>query len=83
MGMSKAIIAPRLPPIEDVVRHGENGIMFQQLDKDSLKSAVMTLVQDKQFRETLGRNARELVEKKHLWRHISVNLSKCTNLHSW
>ena len=67
MAMGKAIVAPRVPPIEEVIRHGETGLLFEPHDEHSFRSAVERVVADAAFRERLGRNARELLLREHTW----------------
>lgn len=67
MSMGRAVIAPRVPAIEEVVRHGETGLLFEPGSADSLRGAVELLMRDDGLRLSLGRNARECVLAHHTW----------------
>ncbi len=67
MAMGKAVIAPRVPAIEEVVEHGHTGLLFEKGNTASLRKAIESLVEDDDLRKKLGRNAREYVLKNHTW----------------
>lgn len=69
MAMGKAVVAPRVPPIEEVVRDGETGVLFTPGDLGSLRDALRSVIRDAELRERLGRNAREYVARHHTWAH--------------
>ena len=69
MAMGKPVIAPDTRPIAQVIRHGENGFLFKVGDKDSLKRALVYLLQNKQKRTELGETARKTVCEAHTWGH--------------
>lgn len=68
MAMAKPVIAPRLEPIERVLKHGENGILFEQDDEESLKQAIMGLMETEGERAKLASAALESVVGKYTWR---------------
>ncbi len=67
MAMGKAIVAPRVPPIEEILDDGETAVFFDPDDFDSLKRAVRRIVEDRSLRERLGCSARALLEQRHTW----------------
>jgi glycosyltransferase involved in cell wall biosynthesis len=67
MGQSKAVLAPRLEPIEMVVRDGLNGLLFDSDSAASLGSQMERLIADPGLRNALGAQARADVLEKHTW----------------
>lgn len=67
MAMKKPVIAPRLKPIEEIITHKHNGILFAKDNMDELKENIIDVIKDKDYRETLGANARQTVLNKHTW----------------
>ncbi|MCG8667892.1 MAG: glycosyltransferase family 4 protein [Pseudomonadales bacterium] len=69
MIMGKATVAPRLEPIEFIVKDGEQAKLFEQGNQASFIDAVMELVKDKDKQVKIGQDARKLTQEKHLWSH--------------
>jgi glycosyltransferase involved in cell wall biosynthesis len=69
MGCSKAVIAPKRGPIQEILVHGINGWLFEPLDSGSLLRGVETLYHDPSLRRLLGERARETVVQNHTWDH--------------
>jgi glycosyltransferase involved in cell wall biosynthesis len=67
MAMGKPVVGPRLGPLEDGIRDGETGILFERLDASGLESALATLLRDGSRRRLMGRRAREHVLASHTW----------------
>ena len=53
----KAVIAPRLAAIEEMIVDEENGILFQPGNSDELSEKIIKLYQDKDLRKKLKKNA--------------------------
>lgn len=67
MALGKAIIAPDLPPIRDVVADGETGIVIRPAHAGDLSAALERLMNDADLRKRLGDNARQYVLNAHTW----------------
>ena len=67
MAMGKAVIAPRVSAVEEVVRHEETGLLFEPGKIDSLCEALERVISDAELRQSVGRNAREYVMRHHTW----------------
>lgn len=67
MAMGKAVVVPKLGPLQDVIRDRENGILFKKSDRQELKNALMLLIDDKKYRESVGKKARESIFENHTW----------------
>ncbi len=62
-----AVIAPRVPAAESVLRHGENALLFEPDDAGSLAEALRRLLSSPQEAKALGRAGRELA-RGYTWR---------------
>lgn len=69
MAMAKAVIAPRVAPVCDVVEDGVQARLFDLGDRDSLKDAILALCDDPSARSALGTAARDKVVSAHTWEH--------------
>jgi glycosyltransferase involved in cell wall biosynthesis len=67
MAMGKPVVGPRLGPLEDGIKDGETGILFERLDASALESALATLLRDESRRRLMGQRAREHVLASHTW----------------
>jgi glycosyltransferase involved in cell wall biosynthesis len=67
MAMGKAVIAPRVPAIEEVIHHEETGLLFTPGDQRAFRDAMERLIRDAELRGRLGANAREHVLRHHTW----------------
>ncbi len=67
MAMEKAIIAPNMQNIRDLIKDGYNGILFKPNNKTDLSQKLFTLIKDEKLRKTLGKHARETVENYFTW----------------
>lgn len=67
MGMGKAVIAPDLLPIRDIIEDGTDGLIVQRGDPHSLRQALSLLVSNHALRLELGARARQKVVDKHTW----------------
>ncbi len=67
MLQGKAVVAPRLEPIEEIVQHGITGILFERLNLDAFVSAILGLLQSTEYRQTIGEKAQEYVLSERTW----------------
>jgi glycosyltransferase involved in cell wall biosynthesis len=74
MAMKKAVVAPSLDPITDVIRHQENGMIFPAGDFVSMERSLLSLIREEALREKLGKNARREIQEKHTWRRKTETL---------
>ena len=68
MAMGKPVIAPRIAPVGDVVRHGENGWMIEPGEPNALAGALECLAATPELRERMGARARSEVLESRTWR---------------
>ena len=67
MAQERAVLAPRTEPIESVLREGIDALLFTPLDVRSFRESLQKLLDSKEFRESMGHNARRLIEEGHTW----------------
>jgi len=61
-------VAPDLPPVREVVRDGETGLLFPEQDVRALTQALARLVRDEALRRRLGDRARAAAGLEASWR---------------
>lgn len=69
MVSGKALLAPDLGPVREIITHDVDGWLFHPLDCDSLRAGVETLYAHPERRHRLGQNARACVLQHHTWDH--------------
>lgn len=57
-----AVVAPAFGIMTETITHGENGLLVQPQNPESLASAIMSLLRDKQLREKLASNGAQTVQ---------------------
>ncbi|NOX87879.1 MAG: glycosyltransferase family 4 protein [Calditrichaeota bacterium] len=67
MAMEKAILAPDMENIRDILKDGHNALLFRPDDSASLKEKLLLLIRDADLRKSLGKNARRDVVEKFTW----------------
>ncbi len=67
MAMEKAILAPDMENIRDILKDGHNALLFTPDDRTALKEKLLVLIKDRALREKLGQNARKDVIEKFTW----------------
>jgi glycosyltransferase involved in cell wall biosynthesis len=68
MAMGKPVIAPRIPPVRDVVRDGENGWIIEPGQAASLAHAIESAAAAPELRRQVGARARTEVLTSRTWR---------------
>lgn len=63
LAMGKPIVASRSQGMEAYIEDGVNGLLVPQHDVHAMHSAIKRLLDDRELRERLGRNARAYAEK--------------------
>lgn len=69
MAQQKAVVAPNMENIADLVDDGETGLLFQAEQAESLAEALGRLIADESLRETMGRGALLSVTKRLNWKN--------------
>jgi len=67
MGLKLPIVAPKLPPILDVLEDGNTALLFEPLDHASCRQALARYIESGELRSQCAKNANELVLSNHSW----------------
>jgi glycosyltransferase involved in cell wall biosynthesis len=67
MAEAKAIVAPRTEPIEMVIQHNRNGMLFEPLSKEQFALSLEELAKSASKRAELGQESRRNVLERHTW----------------
>jgi glycosyltransferase involved in cell wall biosynthesis len=67
--MGKPVIAPSVPPVLEVLRDGETGLLIEPGNADQLADRIVELAGDPALRERLGAAGRAHVRAHHTWRN--------------
>lgn len=76
MACERPVIATRVGGIPEAVEDNESGILIEKQNIESLKEAIIALVEDKSKREKMGHRGREIVTEKFTWDANIRNLIK-------
>jgi glycosyltransferase involved in cell wall biosynthesis len=76
MAMGKAVVAPDLAPIRDVMVHEETGLVVPPGDRAAMSGAIARLARDRALRDELGRRARERVLGHHTWERNAQRVAR-------
>ena len=68
-GMGKPVVAPSVPPVLEVVRDGETGLLIEPGNAVQLADRIVELAGDAGLRERLGAAGRAYVRAHHTWRN--------------
>jgi glycosyltransferase involved in cell wall biosynthesis len=80
MGMQKAIVAPSVGPVVEVVTDGETGLLIEPGNVEQMSEQIVRLVSDPALRQRLGKNGRDYVEKHHTWRQNALKIMEIHDL---
>jgi glycosyltransferase involved in cell wall biosynthesis len=75
--MGKAVIAPRFPPIQEVIEDGRSGLLFTPGSESELAQKIESLVLDSDKRSALGRNLRRIVTERFSWQANTRKVIDC------
>lgn len=69
MAMGRAVVAPAMDNLRDILADGEEGLLFVPEDPEALAGALERVIGDGALRERLGKAARRKVETERTWAH--------------
>ncbi|MGI8586409.1 MAG: glycosyltransferase family 4 protein [Chloroflexia bacterium] len=67
MAMGLPVVAPAIPPLDEIVRDGQEGALYPAEDEAALAAAVSGLVTDASARRAMGARARARVVAHYSW----------------
>jgi glycosyltransferase involved in cell wall biosynthesis len=68
-GMGKPVVAPSVPPVVEVLRDRETGLLIEPGNARQLAERILELAADAALRERLGAAGRAYVRAHHTWRN--------------
>ena len=71
--MGRAVIASRLPALQEIINEGETGLLYDADDVSSLTEKITELINDNELLQRLGDNAREWVMSNRTWEVVVQN----------
>jgi glycosyltransferase involved in cell wall biosynthesis len=71
MASKTAVIASKVGGIIDMIEDGRTGLLVPQKDPESIAAKVLLLARDKDLREKLAYNAKEVVENRYSWEVVA------------
>ena len=69
MATGLAVVAPRMPNIQDIITDGINGLLFDPESIEDLTTTLLSLIKNSNWRNQLGESARESVLSQRTWTH--------------
>ena len=67
MAMKKAVVAPDVAPIREVVEDGQTALLFERGQADEAARCIERLIEDENLRHAMGRKAHREVMTFHTW----------------
>jgi len=77
MSVGLPVVATHVGGIRDVIKDGENGISIPPGAPERMAEAISVLIQDRELRKELGRNARRTIEESYTWDRVTDRLENC------
>lgn len=71
MALGKAVIAPAIPSFAEVIRPGENGVLYDPDNPASLAGHLLRVLSDSTLRDSLAANAQHTAAR-YDWRQIAA-----------
>lgn len=78
MSLEKPILAPKLPPILDVLTHGETAMLFDPLDLTSCSDALQQYLESPEKMQQCASASHELLLQAHTWVNNSRRIIDAT-----
>lgn len=74
MSRGLPVVATNVGGVPELVRNGENGILVDTHDADSVASSLITLIENPQLRISMGASGRQVALEKHSPRRLAERL---------
>ncbi|RTL57981.1 MAG: glycosyltransferase family 1 protein [Rhodocyclaceae bacterium] len=74
MGMGKAVIAPSVGPVVEVLKDGDTGLLIEPGNVTQMASQIVRLATDPELRSHLGKAGRAYVSANHTWRQNALKI---------
>ncbi|CAN5159209.1 glycosyltransferase family 4 protein [soil metagenome] len=76
MAMGKAVIAPSVGPVVEVLKDGETGLLIEPGNALQMADQIVRLVNDTDLRARLGSAGRSYVTARHTWRQNALKIEE-------
>lgn len=63
------VVAPRLGQIDEIIQHGQTGLLYPAGDVPAMARACQTLLEDGGLRRRMGEQGARLVRERYTWDH--------------
>ena len=80
MSYGLAIVTSDVDSFKEVIRHGENGLMFKSLDEEDLSDKINSLLNDSEMLSQLQQAALKSIATEFSWNNIALQYKKTLNL---
>ncbi|MEC5216457.1 glycosyltransferase involved in cell wall biosynthesis [Actimicrobium sp. GrIS 1.19] len=74
MAMGKAIVAPSVAPVLEVLHDGQTGLLIEPGDTTEMADQIVRLIRDPALRDRLGKAGRAYVTKHHTWHQNALKI---------
>ncbi|TFW09435.1 glycosyltransferase WbuB [Oxalobacteraceae bacterium OM1] len=74
MGMHKAIVAPAVGPVREILADGMTGLLIEPGNAAQMTERIVALVRDPALRVRLGEAGRKYVTAQHTWRQNALKI---------
>lgn len=74
LGMQKAVIAPNVDPVREVLKDGDTGLLIAPGDAAQMAERILQLCADSTLRHRLGHAGRAYVLANHTWRKNAMRI---------
>lgn len=82
MALRKPVIAPHLAGIPDMIQHGENGLLFDAANWESLEQQLKRILTDEALRKQFAHTGRTTIEREfEVSKAVAPLIAKFRNLH--
>ncbi len=76
LACGKPVVANRIDGIEEFVNKNNCGVLFDSANIEELADRILYSVQNLDEMKIRGRNGRDVVEKEHSWKSVTLKLEK-------
>ena len=76
MAMGKAVIASKLPALEEIIQHEKTGLLYTSDNLQSLVESIEKCIRDDDLTKSLGDSAKEWIEENRTWDIVVKNSLK-------
>jgi glycosyltransferase involved in cell wall biosynthesis len=76
MAAGLPVVTADIPPLNQVIRNGQEGVLFREGDIESLAAAIGQVLDDPALAQTMGARARERVVAAYSWAQHCAELER-------